>query len=98
MRCINNPAADGICHYFDPKIIETAINQAAADNIETMVTAVQGDNLCEISPCSPSPCRNGGTCSIDKEVTGGYQCLCRQGYRGDNCTLDVDECTQGIIT
>ena len=35
------------------------------------------------SKCSPSPCKNGGTCTL-KGYTG-YKCQCRPGYYGKNC-------------
>ena len=61
-----------------------------------MVTSVSGSNLCELSPCSPSPCQNGGICAVKKGVKGNYECtFCRQGYSGVNCTDDVNECNQG---
>ena len=35
-----------------------------------------------IGACSPSPCYNGGTCTV---VDGGPQCECPPGYSGDVC-------------
>lgn len=34
-------------------------------------------------PCSPNPCKNGGTCSGDGN--GGYSCRCASGYTGRHC-------------
>lgn len=38
------------------------------------------------SPCTSNPCQNGGQC-IDRGSS--YQCLCREGFSGDNCELSV---------
>ena len=38
--------------------------------------------LPEIDECESAPCSNGGTCL---DGIGGYMCLCRAGYTGDNC-------------
>ena len=34
--------------------------------------------------CDPNPCQNGGQCI---EQGGSYQCICKEGYSGDNCEL-----------
>ena len=60
-----------------------------------MVTSISGDNLCEISSCSPNPCANGGTCQLDESAEGGYSCSCPEGYTGVDCTTDIDECLTG---
>lgn len=90
---INNPNEDGGCQYFDPSRLASTINSITKQRV--MVTKVSGSNLCDLSPCSPSPCQNGGTCSLEEGVVGGYECACRQGYMGLNCTLDVNECELG---
>ena len=40
-------------------------------------------HLASPSPCSVSPCLNGGTC-LTKGLTS-YKCICRHGFRGSNC-------------
>ena len=60
-----------------------------------MITEVQGVDICDVSPCLPSPCKNGGSCELNDRVFGGYECTCSEGYTGVNCTLDVKECTEG---
>ena len=86
---INNPSADGRCHYFDPSRLKTAIQSITKQRV--MVSGVSGANLCSLSPCSPSPCQNGAKCS---DVLGSYECSCRQGFTGVNCSTDRDECAQ----
>ena len=47
--------------------------------IGSAVTAVPSN------PCSPNPCRNGGTCQINN--AGGFTCLCPVGYHGICCEI-----------
>ena len=42
---------------------------------------------------SPSPCKNGGTCH---NKGGGYQCICVNGWEGDNCDVNVGESTKFV--
>ena len=91
---INNPSIDGNCQYFDPSHLANAINSITKQRV--MVTRSSGSNLCELSPCGPSPCQTGGTCALE-DVLGGYECTCESGYTGVNCTLDVDECSQSEL-
>ena len=37
-------------------------------------------------PCSPNPCKNGGTCSIS---SGEFTCSCVSGYTGDDCNTST---------
>ena len=40
--------------------------------------------------CDNNPCKNGGTCS---SKTNTYSCTCQDGWIGDACTTDFDECS-----
>ncbi|OWF56225.1 Neurogenic locus Notch protein [Mizuhopecten yessoensis] len=42
---------------------------------------------------TPKVCRNNATCH---NTEGGYNCSCLTGWRGDNCTSDVDECDKHV--
>ena len=57
-----------------------------------MVTGVSSDAVCDQSACSPNPCMNGGSCELNQDVDGGYECFCRNGYTGTDCETDIDEC------
>ncbi|CAN0534343.1 unnamed protein product, partial [Scytosiphon promiscuus] len=37
--------------------------------------------------CNPSPCLNGGSCSVDP--AGGHICTCATGYGGMACQTDT---------
>ncbi len=91
---INNPSEDGSCQYFDPTKLVSIMQSVTVHRV--VVARLSGSNLCELTPCSPSPCKNGGICSMKEGVKGNYECsLCRLGYTGVNCTEDVNECDQG---
>ncbi|XP_061082876.1 protein HEG [Conger conger] len=45
------------------------------------------------SPCSWSPCRNGGTCV--PEAGEGHGCVCLPSWTGPDCDEDMDECVSG---
>ncbi len=65
--------------------------------VRTLVTSLDGDDLCTQTACSPSPCRNDGSCDlVANDPTGlGYTCSCSIGYTGGNCEVDIDECREG---
>lgn len=37
----------------------------------------------------PNACQNGGTCH---NTYGGYQCVCVNGWTGDDCSENIDDC------
>lgn len=44
-----------------------------------------------LSPCQNSTCLNNATCQTGF-TSKGYRCLCSQGYHGQHCEIDIDEC------
>ncbi|XP_033734474.1 protocadherin Fat 2-like [Pecten maximus] len=57
--------------------------------------------LCEVSndrnnPCLKSPCKQGGICSLNNEVSAGYECECEPGWKGATCEQSVDDCVSSI--
>ena len=61
----------------------------------TTVIDQDGENLCDNTPCSSSPCRNDGLCSLQQTSSSGFECTCSAGYTGDTCDEDIDECSDG---
>ncbi|KAL9954476.1 hypothetical protein ACROYT_G042020 [Oculina patagonica] len=45
------------------------------------------------SPCSSSPCQNGGTCVTNYEDET-YKCLCEGGFIGENCEKVAKSCKE----
>lgn len=41
---------------------------------------------CELSP---NACQNGGTCH---NTVGGFHCVCVNGWTGDDCSENIDDC------
>uniref|UniRef100_A0A7S4K6W0 EGF-like domain-containing protein n=1 Tax=Odontella aurita TaxID=265563 RepID=A0A7S4K6W0_9STRA len=39
--------------------------------------------------CSPTPCKNGGTCESDEEEPLGYTCSCKTGFAGMDCETEL---------
>ncbi|KAK6195275.1 hypothetical protein SNE40_000740 [Patella caerulea] len=52
-----------------------------------------GDQCETAGPCTYGYCDdiNTNICQQD-EVTMNYTCVCKQGWEGENCTKDIDEC------
>ena len=45
---------------------------------------------CDIEDqCKQDPCENGGSCSMNNDT---FTCSCSEGYHGDTCANDVNEC------
>ena len=47
------------------------------------------------SPCSISPCQNGGTCTDESDQT--FSCECSAGYGGQACDIDAMESCSTIL-
>ena len=48
-----------------------------------------------INECDKLPCLNGGKCVDLGNVKIGehyYKCICKSGFAGKNCEIDIDEC------
>ena len=82
-------------------VVQLSFTQGILNDLigtRVMVTGVDGVNVCEESVCLPNPCQNGGTCRLNDNATGGYVCTCRDGYTGQDCSQDVDECLDSKCT
>jgi len=42
--------------------------------------------------CASNPCKNGATCSESAPGDQKYVCTCAQGWEGETCEEDIDEC------
>lgn len=53
--------------------------------------------LCHIDDaCISNPCRAGSQCDTNP-VNGKFNCNCPNGYKGNTCNDDVNECTIGVF-
>uniref|UniRef100_A0A3Q4H5T9 Neurogenic locus notch homolog protein 1 n=1 Tax=Neolamprologus brichardi TaxID=32507 RepID=A0A3Q4H5T9_NEOBR len=60
---------------------------------ESVKKPVWGRQLCreDVDECQlmPNACQNGGTCH---NTYGSYQCVCVNGWTGDDCSENIDDC------
>jgi len=49
----------------------------------------------DIDDCASNPCYNGGTCLDDGHIPNNFECTCFEGWEGDQCRIDIDECDLG---
>lgn len=53
--------------------------------------------LCHLDDaCTSNPCHEGAICDTSP-INGSFTCSCATGYKGLDCSEDIDECTQGLI-
>jgi len=64
--------------------------------VRVTVMSQSGDNLCDSNACTSSPCKNGGICTADANVSSGFGCNCPPGYTGSTCEEDIDECLESM--
>ncbi|XP_046845735.1 protein crumbs-like [Xenia sp. Carnegie-2017] len=61
----------------------------------------------DVTLCNPNPCKNDGIChnstvnstsesGNSSFIVANYTCMCQPGWRGRNCTEDIDECRENI--
>ena len=49
-----------------------------------MCSTTSVSNFCIVAgTCLSQPCENGGSCFGTR--SGGYNCVCRRGFTGENC-------------
>ncbi|XP_026108690.1 hyaluronan-binding protein 2-like isoform X2 [Carassius auratus] len=49
-------------------------------------------NCKTLSPCAPNPCQNNGKC-VDED--DDFECICPDGFSGQYCQVDPDDCYEG---
>lgn len=51
--------------------------------------------LCHLDDaCTSDPCHADAICDTSP-INGSYTCSCASGYKGIDCSEDIDECEQG---
>jgi len=55
------------------------------DSVNSLdITTEKAATTLDPGACSSEPCQNGGSC---ESFFFGYECLCPDGYTGDNCEI-----------
>lgn len=53
--------------------------------------------LCHLDDaCTSNPCHADAICDTSP-INGSYTCSCASGYKGIDCSEDINECEQGMI-
>lgn len=53
--------------------------------------------LCHLDDaCTSNPCHADAICDTSP-INGSYTCSCASGYKGIDCSEDIDECEQGKL-
>ena len=53
--------------------------------------------LCHLDDaCTSNPCHEGAICDTSP-INGSFACSCATGYKGVDCSNDIDECEQGKL-
>ncbi|CAL1529767.1 unnamed protein product [Lymnaea stagnalis] len=56
---------------------------------------VEGSLCDSVGPCFNKPCDQSNTISCTQNITlQNYTCVCGPGWKGANCTQDIDECLE----
>ncbi|XP_028392609.1 fibropellin-3-like [Dendronephthya gigantea] len=106
-KCTPNPCKNnGKCMLdaVEDESQELQMNDQADSSFVCICPPGYTGRLCEIvvNPCNARPCRNGGACmksviedeSVYQDWQSGnsYVCVCKEGFTGKNCEIDVDDC------
>ncbi|KAK0089759.1 hypothetical protein PV325_005655 [Microctonus aethiopoides] len=83
-------------------------NTAACFNGATCIDRV-GSFYCHCTPgktgllchlddaCTSNPCHEGAICDTSP-INGSFTCSCANGYKGLDCSEDIDECEQALVS
>ncbi|XP_056400171.1 basement membrane-specific heparan sulfate proteoglycan core protein isoform X3 [Hyla sarda] len=69
---------------------EVSINGKKVDISYSFIENHSISQCYDSSPCDRMPCLHGGRCMPTGEYE--YQCLCRNGFKGDRCESHEDQC------
>ncbi|XP_071152079.1 fibropellin-3-like, partial [Mytilus edulis] len=84
------PMCSTFCKYTGSPKIRTLRRPETSDDIPGNAALCEPCNsTCQVDRCDPNPCQNNGSCMDFKE---NYTCTCTGGWKGENCTKDINEC------
>ncbi|XP_072011491.1 basement membrane-specific heparan sulfate proteoglycan core protein isoform X5 [Engystomops pustulosus] len=84
------PSAVNMTQPYQGCIGEVSINGKKVDISYSFVESHSISQCYDSSPCDRKPCLHGGRCMPTGEYE--YQCLCRDGFKGDRCETHEDRC------
>ena len=74
----------------------TANNRFERGSIRFFLSLFSG-LLCHLDDaCTSNPCHEGAICDTSP-INGSFACSCATGYKGVDCSNDIDECEQGEL-
>lgn len=97
LACVNIPS----CFSFNLATLQDVIGKMLCEllpsdmynNSDRFVASQSHHHFSIMSPCISWPCQNNGTCAAQYEKNS-YVCVCRKGYTGKHCEMDIDECAE----
>lgn len=84
------PSAVNVTQPYQGCIGEVSINNKKVDISYSFLESHAISQCYDSSPCDRMPCLHGGRCMPTGEYE--YQCLCRDGFKGDRCESHEDRC------
>ncbi|XP_066462350.1 basement membrane-specific heparan sulfate proteoglycan core protein isoform X4 [Eleutherodactylus coqui] len=87
---VDLPSAVNFTQPYQGCIGEVSINGKKVDISYSFVESHSISQCYDSSPCDRMPCLHGGRCMPTGEYE--YQCLCRDGFKGDRCETHEDRC------
>lgn len=89
--CLRQPDGPLVCYCGINEVALEAYSKPCATGLVLNELECEDVNECEIAPCF-----NGGECrdslSHDYVALGHRECVCPDGWSGESCSEDVDEC------
>lgn len=97
--CVNGWTGDDCSENIDDCVDAACFNGATCidgvGNFACRCTPGKTGLLCHLDDaCTSNPCHADAICETSP-IDGSFTCSCAQGYKGPNCSEDIDECFQG---
>ncbi|XP_078350794.1 uncharacterized protein LOC144635576 [Oculina patagonica] len=92
LKCLHNPFCSSVnlaaSKGADGKLWCELLSSDKYRNTNDFKENKNSHHLSIMSPCSSSPCQNGGTC-LPNYKHDTFECLCQKGFTGEYCEKDV---------